>query len=161
MWTPRLLPLLASKFDQEARFKYSETTFHLSLLVVSLAGTRSAFSFAGSLLAVSAAIFFLVADARGNEAENWDDGHLEEEAERHEDYEVGVMRNKRKLGGRKDPKQDDAQDRCDKQLLRILGSHGTKLLPKKCSSFLKRRLNDLDRRSRRRRGGHPGRGVCE
>lgn len=68
------------------------------------------------------------------------------------------MRNKRKLGGRKDSKQDDAQDRCDKQLLGILGSHGMKLLPEKCSSFLKRWLNDLDRRSRRRRGGHPRRG---
>lgn len=87
--------------------------FHLSLLLVRLAVTSSAFSFAGSLLAVEAAIFVLVADARGNEAEDWDDGHLEEQAERNKDYEVGVMRNKRKLGGRKDSKQDDAQDRRD------------------------------------------------
>lgn len=135
--------------------------FHLSLLVVGLAGARSAFSFAGSLLAVGAAIFFLVADAHSDEAENWDDGHLEDEAERHEDYETGVMRNKRKFGGRKDAKQYDAQDRCDHQLLGILGSHCMKLLPEKRSGFLKRWLYDLNRRRRRRGGGHPRKGACE
>ena len=135
--------------------------FHLSLLVVGLAAAGDSFGTDRSLLALEAAIFFLVADARGDEAKDWDDGHLEEQAERHEDNKVGVMRNKRKLGGRKDSKQDDAQDRRDQKLLGILGSHGMKLLPEKCSGFLKRWLYYLDGRGRRRHGRHPRRGVCE
>lgn len=114
--------------------------FHLSLLVVGFAAASHSFRIDRSLLAVGAAIFLLVADARGDEAKDWDDGHLEEEAERHEDYKVGVMRKKRKLRGRKYSNDNDAQDRRDQELLSILGSHGMKLLKKECGSFLKRWL---------------------